>query len=168
MHHLFNFCLAGQITGNRNSFAAALQQILSRQFQLLLITSANSNTLYSSLPTQMRNKNSFANRLKVILEARRDANIASGELIDVPVPSHPGTLLLLHRLPGSRFLYLLAVNFGRATVEETIERAEMRNTWPIDAVTHLAEEKVFSSGRFSFMLPPLSGRAFIFQPKYYD
>lgn len=141
---------------------------LPNQTDSLDLMGPNSSTLYSSLLTQLKNPKSFASQLKAILEARYESNIATGELTAVLPSAHPGTLLLLYRLPKTRFVYLLAINFARKPVEEWIELAEIRNTSAINVMSSFAEEKVFSSGNFSFILPPLSGRAFYFQPKYYD
>lgn len=124
--------------------------------------------LYGDLPRQMKNGRSFSSKLKAILQARRESNIVNGELIEVMLSPHPGTLLLLYRLPSNRFMYLLAVNFARNEVIESIEREEISQTTAIDLMSKLSVEKVFSSASFSFNLPPLSGRAFYFQPKYYD
>ena len=128
----------------------------------------NAKALYASLPCQLKNPRSFASKLKSILWARRESNIAAGDLIAVVPTPHTGTLLLMHRLPSSRFIQLLAVNFGRSAVVESIDFPDIAQTTAIDIVSQLAEDKVFSSAHFSFSLPPLSGRAFYFQPKYYD
>lgn len=127
-----------------------------------------STNLYSDIPSQLTNKNSFTSKLKSILQARIESNIARGELIEVIQSPNPGTLLLLYRLPQNRFMYLLAINFARKETVESIEKATLSQTNAIDLISKLAEEKIFSSASFSFTLPPLSGRAFYFQPKYYD
>lgn len=124
--------------------------------------------LYDPLTVQMKNPRSFASKIRAILQARSDANISTADLIAVLPSPNPGTLLLLSRLPTSRMLYLLAVNFGRKKAQESLDQLEISQTCAIDVVSQLAEEKIFSSSQFSFSLPPLSGRAFYFQPKYYD
>ena len=133
-----------------------------------LLGTLQGQNLYGDLQSQLKNSKSFASKLKSILQARSESNIATGELIDVMQSPHPGTLLLLYRLPNTRFLYLLAINFARNETRETIERADLSQKSAIDLMSKLSEEKVFSSASFSFILPPLSGRAFYFQPKYYD
>ncbi len=91
-----------------------------------------------------------------------------GELVDVPPVENKGTLLLLHRLPGSRFFQLLAVNFNRSPVQEKFKIPGIEDTWAIDLMTGKSTGKSFDSGVFFFDLPPLSGKVFLFQPKYYD
>lgn len=125
-------------------------------------------SLYGDLPTQLKNKKSFASRLKSILQARSESNIATGELIEVLPSPNKGTLLLLYRLPNTRFLYLLGINFSQNEVHESIEQKDFSQKSAIDLMSKLAEQKVFSSAAFSFILPPLSGKAVYFQPKYYD
>jgi len=166
-HLLLAFTYAMQ-PGAFSFSAADLLGALPDQTQALELMGPNNNTLYASLPIQMTNPRSFACQLKAILTARKEVNIENGELISVLPSPHAGTLLLLYRLPTTRYLYLLAINFARTAVAETFELSDLANTWAIDVFTRLAEEKFFSSGKFSFILPPMAGRAFYFQPKYYD
>lgn len=123
--------------------------------------------LYANIPCQLSNRGSFIFRLKSILQARSVSNIKAGELIDVISSPNPGTLLLLHRLPKTGMIQLLVVNFSRCDVTETLNRKEFSNATALDLMTNLAEQKVFSSSQFSFNLPAMSGRAFIFQQKNY-
>lgn len=136
--------------------------------KLDLLDSNGTSALYSSLPQQLKTSNSFASQLKMILAARRASEIATAELIAVPPVAHPGTLLLAYSLPGSGSPYLLALNFSCEAVTESIEWPKLRNTSAIDLMTSLAEEKIFTSGTLSFTLPPLTGKAFFFQSKYYE
>ncbi len=128
----------------------------------------NQNALYPSLPCQIQTPRSFASQLKKILAVRQSSKIAAAELIDVCPIDNKGTLLLLHRLPGSRFFHLLAVNFSRSPVQEKLKLAGIEETWAIDLMSGLSADKGFDSGVFFFDLPPLTGKVFLFQPKYYD
>lgn len=166
-HLLLAFTYAMQ-PGAFSISAADLVGSLPDQANHLELNANDNASLYASIPSQLKNPRSFTSKLKVILQARRESNIATGELIALPYSPNPGTLLLLHRLPSSRFIQLLAINFGRKAVQEALVIQEISQTTAIDLISHLAEEKVFSSASFSFTLPPLSGRAFYFQPKYYD
>ncbi len=164
-HLLLAFAYAMQ-PGAFSFSMADLLGALPTQTHSLDLMGTSSDTLYSSLPSQMKNPRSFASQLKAILTSRQESDIGAGELIGILPVKHAGTLLLLHRLPN-HFYHLLALNFGRGQVAESVELGELRNTTAIDLMSNLAEEKIFSSGNFSFILPPLSGRAFYFQPKYY-
>jgi hypothetical protein len=128
----------------------------------------NPKALYPSLPCQMQSPRSFAMQLKKILSVRDQSQIALGELASVPPVGNRGTLLLLYRLPTSRFFQLLAINFGRFPVQETLRQEGIKDTWAIDLMTGLIADKGFDTDLFSFDLPPLSGKVFLFQPKYYD
>lgn len=152
------------------AFTYAMQPgAFSISYDDLLGTLPNSNDtpLYADIPIQLGNRHSFSSKLKNILQARSISDIKAAELVEVIPSLNPGTLLLLHRLPKSRLMQLLAVNFARKEVAESITRKELSQTTAIDLMTKLAEEKIFSSAQFSFNLPPMSGRAFYFQPKYY-
>lgn len=152
------------------AFTYAMQPgAFSISYDDLMGTLPNSNDtpLYADIPCQLCNRNSFASRLKSILYARSTSNIKTGELVDVIQSPNPGTLLLLYRIPKNKQMQLLAINFARKDVEESLERKEFSQTTAIDIMARLSEEKVFSSAQFSFTLPAMSGRSFYFQPKYY-
>lgn len=166
-HLLLSFVYAMQ-PGAFSLSTADLLGALPQQANSLNLFGVNPKTLYASLPSQLKNPRSFASKLKSVLQARRESNIAAGELISVLNSPNRGTLLLLYRLPVTRYLYLLAVNFGRKAVVESVEIPEISKTTAIDILKQLAEEKVFSSAQFSFTLSPLCGRAFYFQPKFFN
>ncbi len=128
----------------------------------------NETTLYPSFPIQFLNPSSFAMGLKQILSVRKEFDLGSSELIEVPSTEHPGVLLLLHKMKGSSFLQLLAINFGRTPAAETLEMAQFREKTAINLMSGLAENKSFDSTQFTFTLPPLSGKVILFQPKYFD
>ncbi len=128
----------------------------------------NPDALYASLAAQLQSPRSFASRLKEILAVRQKSGIADADLVLVPPAAARGTLLLLHQLKKSRFYQLLAVNFSRVPAQEKIAFQGIENTWAIDLLSGQTAEKGFEAGAFFFDLPPLSGKVFLFQPKYYD
>lgn len=151
------------------SFSAAdILGALPNQATQLDLMGTNPNTLYPSLSFQLQNPHSFASQLKKILHIRQISHIAQGELLAVAPVFHTSSLLLIYRLPKSRFIQLLAVNLGSQTVEEKIEIAAIQQTSAIELLSSLSAEKVFDSSTFSFQLAPLSGKVFLFQPKYFD
>jgi maltose alpha-D-glucosyltransferase/alpha-amylase len=77
-------------------------------------------SLYGPVPTQLRDPESFASQLKVLLAARHKYRVAEAELLDVLEPKSKGLCLLLLRLPGEE-IALTALNFGRQEVDEVIE-----------------------------------------------
>jgi trehalose synthase len=147
------------------SFSMAdLLGMVSKQTVDLMEPSAG--TLYASLPGQFKNDKSFALRLKKMLSVRRDASIATGELIAVPKTQQPGLMILIHQLNGAQ--QLLAVNFSKSKAQQTLEMPAWRNTTAIDLMTGLAEKKPLESSTLRLDLPPLTGKVILFQPKYYD
>lgn len=128
----------------------------------------NPKALYPSLPCQMQTPRSFASQLKEILSVRERSQIATGDLVSIPPVGNRGSLLLLYRLQNSRFFQLLAINFGRSPVQETFKLDGIKESWAIDLMSGQSVSKGFDADLFSFDLPPLSGKVFLFQPKYYD
>lgn len=127
----------------------------------------NDNSLYGSLPSQMRNRCSFASRLRNLLIVRSASGIAEGDLVAVPSTTNPGLLILIHQLDAQK-MQLLAVNFSNGTATETLDLPYIRQTSAIDLMTGIAEKKPLSSPTISLSIPPLSGKVILFQPKYYD
>lgn len=166
-HELLAFAYAMQ-PGIFSFSAADLLGALPPEAMSLDLMGSNPGTLYGAIPLQFRNPRSFASKLKKILSIRENSHIAQGELIAVAPVRNQSTLLLVHRLPKSRFIQLLALNFGRETSIEKIEREEIQQTSAIELLSSLTQKKVFDSGTFTFELPPLSGKVFLFQPKYFD
>jgi len=148
--------------------ASDLVGALSDPAETIDLFNPSPKTLYPSLPCQMQTPRSFASALKQILAVRSSSNIALAELISVPPVDHKGTLLLLHRLPENRFYHLLALNFSRSPVQEKLKFPGIEETWAIDLMNGQGAEKGFDAGVFFFELAPLSGKVFLFQPKYYD
>lgn len=128
----------------------------------------NLSTLYASLPMQLKNSSSFASRLKKIIDARRENGLESAELAEVPKTVHKSALLLAFRMKRSSRLAILAVNFGKNKVEETLDSPAFRRTTMIDLMTGQAEPKPLDSSVARIHLPPLTGKIFLFQPQYYD
>ncbi len=129
---------------------------------------ASIGTLYSCLPNQFKNCRSFALQVKRFAQVRKDQGLERAQLADVPQTVHPSVLLLVHRLPDTEFIQLLAVNFGKARVKEPLDMAEFKNATAINLLTGHAENKPLQSSSFLLELPPLSGKVLLFQPKFYD
>jgi trehalose synthase len=76
--------------------------------------------LYGPLPTQLKRRDSFASQLARMLKVRADLHLYAAQLADVPVVQANGLLVLVHNLPESPDLEVTAINFGPATVDETV------------------------------------------------
>ncbi len=68
-------------------------------------------SLYGSLPHQLADRNSFASRLRHILDVRRRSGIATGQQLAVPDVSDPALLVMIHRLPNEQ-VQATALNFS--------------------------------------------------------
>jgi trehalose synthase len=77
-------------------------------------------TLYGTLPTQLKDPDSFASQLKIILAARRAYGIAASRQILVPDVQHPGLLIMVHELPAGKGTQITALNFGATPITETL------------------------------------------------
>ena len=64
-------------------------------------------------------------------------------------------------------LQMLAVNFGRTPVQQTLEIPSIRQTTAIDLMTGLAEKKPLDPPPLRLELQPLTGKVILFQTKYY-
>lgn len=142
--------------------------VLPRSPGPLNLLGPTESTLYASLPLQLKNSRSFASGIQKILSVRQDRGLESSELIAVPQTPHRNVLVLLYRQKGTKFLQLLAINFGRKETQETVEMSAFRQTTAIDLMSGLAEPKPLDSGSYLLKLPPLSGKIVLFQPKYYN
>ena len=81
--------------------------------------------LYGSLPAQLDDPESFASRLAVILELRREQGIATATQVDIPEVAHAGMLVLVHRLDNGdpeadAPVQVTVLNFAAEPVEGTV------------------------------------------------
>lgn len=164
LHILLAFFYAMQ----PGTFSFSVSDLLGAlEFEKVDLMCPNENILYGSLPSQMKNQCSFANRLRSILRARKSSDIAQGTLIHVPEVRNRGLLILIHELSPSK-TQLIAVNFSKSNAKETLEIPQIRQTSAIDLMTGLTEKKPLNSPVIELNLPPFSAKAIVFQPKYYD
>ncbi|GAA2093322.1 maltose alpha-D-glucosyltransferase [Microlunatus panaciterrae] len=83
-------------------------------------------SLYGSLPSQLEDENSFACRLRDILEVRKRYGIATSNQVDVPQVSHPGMLVMVHELaeqPGREGFHQIQVtvlNFSAEAISGSV------------------------------------------------
>jgi len=75
--------------------------------------------LYGSLPEQLADPDSFASRLTRILEIRRRHGIATAVQVDVPVVSHRGMLVMVHRLDDGAD-QLTVLNFSTEPISGSV------------------------------------------------
>lgn len=76
-------------------------------------------SLYGSLPHQLADEDSFARRLKRIIDIRNEHQIYLAEQLDIPDVPHRAMLVLLHLLPSGD-QHLLILNFSEQDVLGTV------------------------------------------------
>ena len=128
-------------------------------------------TLYGPLPDQLKDPDSFVSRLKRMLAAREEHNLALGELLAVPEPASPAACVLVLRLPGRPRLAVTALNFGREPIEEPVDLADLKGIEPdhlrgrdaLDIVADRPAGRVGDDGRLTIRLEPLGGRTLVIE-----
>ncbi len=121
--------------------------------------------IYGPLLKQLKCPNSFASQLKKILKVRITSNIATGRLLEVLPSSHEGVLLLLHELPGTKFLELTALNFQDEPISEEVLIPGTEETGAINLMERCAESKDFHSNILRLRLDGSSAKAILFEPR---
>jgi trehalose synthase len=82
--------------------------------------------LYGPLSQQLKDPDSYASRLKIILKLRRDYGIAVSEVLAVPEVSNNSIFLLVMSIPENNRIAVTAINFGRSSVSEKIDFAKIK------------------------------------------
>lgn len=76
--------------------------------------------LYGDLPSQLRSPDSFASRLRSVIDVRERSGIATAEQLDVPAVSQAGMLIMVHQLPdGAR--QVTALNFSGRAIQGAVQ-----------------------------------------------
>lgn len=119
--------------------------------------------LYGPLPEQLKDKNSFASRLKNMLQVRSKYKIQLSEQIAVPDVKNKGLVLMVHRLPDNMGIEVTALNFGRSPVKETVEIPEIAGKEALSLLDGKKDGKADGKGAFEFNIPQLEGKAILFK-----
>lgn len=124
-------------------------------------------SLHGSLPEQLDDPESFASQLTELLRVRTEHELHLGTQIDVPDVSHPGILVLVHRLDGGDAdaedapLQVTVLNFALEQVTATVRSHNLPVRHAIiDASTGEEITRVDDLESFTLDLEPL-GRAFL-------
>jgi maltose alpha-D-glucosyltransferase/alpha-amylase len=118
--------------------------------------------LYGSLPNQLKNPESFASRLKVMLAARRKYRVAEGELLAVPVPRAAGLCVLVLKLPDHP-VAVTVLNFGREEASEEVDLGaagkNVAGAW-VDVISGKPVGEA-GGGRLKVRVPALTGMTLV-------
>jgi trehalose synthase len=118
--------------------------------------------LYGPLPDQLKNPNSFASQLKVMLAARKKYRVAEGELLAAPEPKATGLCVLVLKLPDHP-LAVTVLNFGRDDVSEEIDLGAAGKNATGEWVDILSGKAIApaNGGRVAVRVPALTGTTFV-------
>lgn len=124
-------------------------------------------SLYGSLPEQLKDPKSFASGLKKMLTARKKVRLAESELVAVPEPRQSSLCFLLLKLPDGRPA-LTVLNFGRRAVTEELDLSGHKGFFAemlrAEKWTDLMSEAAAVSARgdrLSLRMPALTGTTLV-------
>ncbi|MHC8308549.1 maltose alpha-D-glucosyltransferase [Pseudomonas sp. GT1P32] len=118
-----------------------------------------SKTLYGSLPSQLKDPDSFASQLKKILAVRRSYDIAASRQILIPDVEHPGLLIMVHELPAGKGTQITALNFSAQPITETLHLPNIAPGPVVDIINERVEGDLSAEGEFTITLDPFEGLA---------
>jgi trehalose synthase len=121
--------------------------------------------VYGDLPSQLKDPDSFASRLKAMIRARSQYGLHLAELLGYPEVRNPGVVLMAHLLPDHTSLEVTAINFGDDPAEEVVDLGTLPNTQTsyaecVDILTGLSQP-VPAQSRLSINLRPLEAKALV-------
>jgi hypothetical protein len=118
-------------------------------------------SLYGPLPDQLRDKKSFASRLRAILAVRARYRIATGVQLEVPTVSNRALLVMVHLLDNA-LLQITALNFSQTTITELVTSRHLAaNDAVIDMFTDQVVATVDQTHTFAITLGPHQGRSLL-------
>jgi trehalose synthase len=119
-------------------------------------------TLYGSIPDQLRQPDSFAVQLRDVLSMRAEYRIYAAQQVAVPDVQSKGLLVMVHVLPEGMVTQVTALNFGPQPVQETITVDGAR---PGDAVVDMLSGKgdgrVTPGGEMTVRLDGYAGKSLL-------
>jgi trehalose synthase len=127
-------------------------------------------SLYGTIPEQLADENSFANRLSQVLTVRREHKIATARQIDIPAVAHPSMLVMVHALDpadhgGVEVLQVTVLNFGQETIEGSVRSEHFTPRVPVCDMTSGAEIGwVDDLKSFGVWLAPYGGLSLLLKP----
>jgi trehalose synthase len=117
--------------------------------------------LYGPLPAQLARPDSFASRLKRLLEVRQRYGIYASRQTQVPEAQSPGLLVMVHELPDGKGTQLTALNFGPTPVDETIAVEGVPAGPAVDMISGALAGSLASDGRLTIQLVGYEGKSLL-------
>lgn len=121
--------------------------------------------LYGPIPDQLKDPDSFASKVKDILEIRKAYGIDRSEITALPVVKSKGVVVMVNKLPEGEGIQVTAINFGRGSAREIVDIKEAKGYKGIDLLTGTDEGNVLSSGKFGLNLEALESKVILFAEK---
>ncbi len=113
--------------------------------------------LYGPLPEQLSRPDSFASRLKAMLQVRHKYKLYAAYQLDVPDTHSPGLLVMVHELPEGLGTQVTAINFGAEPVDEVVRLAHVQPGQAIDMFSGLVAGSVNNQGELRIRLDGYGG-----------
>ncbi|MET0694426.1 MAG: maltose alpha-D-glucosyltransferase [Propionibacteriaceae bacterium] len=115
-------------------------------------------SLYGTLATQRHDDNSFASKLREILQVRKQYGIATAEQLDVPQVSNKAMLVLVHRLMDSGDVQVTVLNFSNQPISGSVRSKHLvRGGVVVDMFTDEQLAEVDDLHSFAVSLDPHQG-----------
>jgi trehalose synthase len=130
-------------------------------------------SLYGTVPDQLKSPNSFASQIMKMLAARKQYRIAEGTMLLVPPVSDHSVCVLVMKLPDSK-LAITALNYGRGSTSVQVDLTQVPPGMPstslagqgaTDVVSNQSAGVVSNNGLLTVDLDSLSGKTVVVQPK---
>jgi len=118
-------------------------------------------SLYGTLPEQLKDPNSFACNLQRFLKVREDHRIAEAELMSLPDVKNRSLLVMVNRLPDKKGFVVTALNFGKTDVAEAVTLGDPRSGTVTDLLLEKAAGTLSAKGELSLRLAPYEGKVFL-------
>lgn len=113
-------------------------------------------SLYGPLPEQLKNPESFASQLKVLLAQRDRLQLAVSKQIDIPTVSHNSALAMLHELPDNK-LQITLLNFSNESINTRVGSRAMPRTGTVTVFASHEPAAEISDHSFEITLQPYEG-----------
>ena len=122
-------------------------------------------SLYGDLNQQLQDEQSFALRLKQIIEIRKAYHIDTASLLDLPDVPHKSLLVMVHRL-GNEDIQATILNFGSEYVSGTINSESfVPHAKIIDMSNNSILAQVDDLNSFQLALAPYQGLSLLVRPE---
>jgi hypothetical protein len=119
------------------------------------------SSLYGSLPQQLRDRDSFASRLRGILAVRTRHGIATSVQVDVPEVSNKAMLVMVHLL-DTRQLQVTVLNFSSQSIAGSVKSEHLPpGAAVIDMFTEQVIAEVDHDHIFAVSLEPHQGMSLL-------